>query len=98
MRLTYQYQLSMVKADKVLYSESEEIDPIERIEASLNVINTVIQYLKTVLPLNKDQINRLDNLDHFQTVMLANRLVRAMLGISESDSQEVEEADGEEKK
>lgn len=80
MKKTYKVQLKMAKADDIA-----DVAPQEQIERSLEMTESVEEYLKDVLKLNDKEYEKLEDLEFNQTIDLTNHVILRVMGLSETD-------------
>ncbi|MFT8557886.1 phage tail tube assembly chaperone [Liquorilactobacillus hordei] len=84
MRATVKLQLMLAKAEDMGNKE-----PKEQLEDFLNMTSTVEDYINNLLKLNKEQYEKLEDLEFNETVEIANLIASKIMGIS---NDEVEKA------
>ncbi|KRL36622.1 phage tail tube assembly chaperone [Liquorilactobacillus uvarum] len=80
MKKTYKVQLKMAKADDIA-----DVAPQEQIERSLEMTESVEEYLKDVLKLNDKEYEKLEDLEFEPTIDLTNHVALRVMGLSETD-------------
>lgn len=80
MEKMYDLQLLMAQADDIADKQ-----PIEIIKMQRDLLHQSIDFLVTVLGLDKQEQDKLDNLDFKQTVEAVNYTFERMMGMSDTD-------------
>lgn len=80
MERMFDLQLLMAQADDLADKE-----PIEIIKIQRNMLHDSIDFLVTVLGLNKQEQDKLDEMDFKQTVEAVNYVFERMMGLSDED-------------
>jgi hypothetical protein len=80
MEKMYDLQLLMAQADDIQGKE-----PIEIIKMQRNMIHQSIDFLITVLELNKQEQDKLGDLEFKQTIEAVNYTFERMMGLSDED-------------
>lgn len=80
MEKMYDLQLLMAQADDI-----QDKEPIEIIKMQRDMLHNSIDFLTTVLELNNQEQNKLDEMDFKQTVEAVNYTFERMMGMSDED-------------
>jgi putative NADH-flavin reductase len=80
MEKMYDLQLLMAKADDVA-----DMEPVEIIKMQRDMLHNSIEFLTTVLNLNKQEIDKLGNLEFADTIQVVNYTFERMMGMSDED-------------
>lgn len=80
MERMYDLQLLMAEADDI-----QDKKPIEIIKIQRDMLHQSIDFLVTVLGLNKAEQDKLDEMDFKQTVESVNYVFERMMGLSDDD-------------
>lgn len=80
MEKMYDLQLLMAKADDVA-----DMEPVEIIKMQRDMLHDSIDFLTTVLSLNKQEIDKLGDLEFADTIQAVNYVFERMMGMSDED-------------
>jgi len=80
MEKMYDLQLMMAKADDVA-----NMEPVEIIKVQRDMLHDSIDFLTTVLSLNKQEIEKLGDLEFADTIQAVNYTFERMMGMSDED-------------
>ena len=80
MEKMYDLQLLMAKADDVA-----DMEPVEIIKMQRDMLHDSIDFLTTVLALNKQEIEKLGDLEFSDTIQAVNYTFERMMGMSDED-------------
>jgi hypothetical protein len=80
MEKMYDLQLLMAQADDI-----QDKEPIDIIKMQRDMLHNSIDFLTTVLELNNQEQNKLDEMDFKQTVEAVNYTFERMMGMSDED-------------
>lgn len=80
MEKMYDLQLLMAKADDVA-----DMEPVEIIKMQRDMLHDSIDFLTTVLSLNKQEIEKLGDLEFADTIQAVNYTFERMMGMSDED-------------
>ena len=80
MEKMYDLQLMMAKADDVA-----NMEPVEIIKVQRDMLHDSIDFLTTVLSLNKQEIDKLGDLEFADTIQAVNYVFERMMGMSDED-------------
>ena len=87
MRATIKLQLMLAKAE-----DMENKEPKEQLGDFLNMTSTVEDYINNLLKLNKEQYEKLEDLEFNETVEIANLIASKIMGISEEEVAKAQES------
>ena len=80
MEKMYDLQLMMAKADDVA-----NMEPVEIIKVQRDMLHDSIDFLTTVLNLNKQETEKLGDLEFADTIQAVNYVFERMMGMSDED-------------
>lgn len=80
MEKMYDLQLMMAKADDIA-----NMEPVEIIKVQRDMLHDSIDFLTTVLNLNKQEIDKLGDLEFADTIQAVNYVFERMMGMSDED-------------
>lgn len=80
MEKMYDLQLMMAKADDVA-----NMEPVEIVKVQRDMLHDSIDFLTTVLSLNKQEIDKLGDLEFADTIQAVNYVFERMMGMSDED-------------
>ncbi|MCI1912930.1 MAG: phage tail assembly chaperone [Schleiferilactobacillus harbinensis] len=80
MEKMYDLQLLMAQADDI-----QDKEPVEIIKMQRDMLHQSIDFLTTVLSLNKQEQDKLDDMEFKQTVESVNYVFERMMGLSDED-------------
>jgi len=80
MEKMYDLQLMMAKADDIA-----DMEPVEIIKVQRDMLHDSIDFLTTVLSLNKQEIEKLGDLEFADTIQAVNYTFERMMGMSDED-------------
>ncbi|MEE6710075.1 phage tail tube assembly chaperone [Lacticaseibacillus paracasei] len=80
MEKMYELQLLMAKADDVA-----DMEPVEIIKMQRDMLHDSIDFLTTVLGLNKQETEKLRDLEFADTIQAVNYTFERMMGMSDED-------------
>lgn len=80
MEKMYDLQLMMAKADDIA-----NMEPVEIIKVQRDMLHDSIDFLTTVLNLNKQEIDKLGDLEFANTIQAVNYVFERMMGMSDED-------------
>lgn len=80
MEKMYDLQLLMAQADDI-----QDKEPIEIIKMQRDMLHNSLEFLTTILGLNKQEQDKLDEMDFKQTVKAVNYTFERMMGMSDED-------------
>lgn len=80
MEKMYDLQLLMAKADDIA-----DMEPVEIIKMQRDMLHDSIDFLTTVLNLNKQEIDKLGDLEFANTIQAVNYVFERMMGMSDED-------------
>lgn len=80
MEKMYDLQLLMAQADDI-----QDKEPIEIIKMQRDMLHNSLEFLTTILGLNKQEQDKLDGMDFKQTVKAVNYTFERMMGMSDED-------------
>ena len=80
MERMYDLQLLMAQADDIADKK-----PIEIIKMQRDLLHNSIDFLTTVLELNKQEQNKIGNMEFKQTIEAVNYVFERMMGMSDED-------------
>lgn len=80
MEKMYDLQLLMAQADDI-----QDKEPIEIIKMQRDMLHNSIDFLTTVLSLNKQETDKLGDLDFADTIQAVNYTFERMMGMSDED-------------
>lgn len=80
MEKMYDLQLMMAKADDIA-----DMEPVEIIKVQRDMLHDSIDFLTTVLNLNKQEIEKLGDLEFADTIQAVNYTFERMMGMSDED-------------
>ena len=80
MEKMYDLQLMMAKADDIA-----NMEPVEIIKVQRDMLHDSIDFLTTVLSLNKQEIEKLGDLEFADTIQAVNYTFERMMGMSDED-------------
>lgn len=86
MRKAYKMQLVMAKA-----ADIEGKEPVLQIQQALDVTNELTDFISSILKLNDDQIEKLDDLETDKTIKIANHIIMRLMGLTDQQIKESEE-------
>lgn len=93
MRKAYKMQLVMAKAGDI-----EGKEPVLQIQQALDVTDQLIDFISSVLKLDDDQLEKLDDLESEKTIKIANHIILRLMGLTDQQIKESEEEQKKEEK
>lgn len=92
-KATYTLQLKMAQAE-----DAEDKPAVEQIKLTLQLTDDTENYVADILRLNKQQKEKLDDMDNDVTIGMANHIAMRLMGMTEEDIKKANEEDVDPKK